>query len=116
MELATLAWPDAREAIRRARLALVPVGAVEQHGPHLPLGTDWFIAAHLAERVSHTDEHLLLPGTQVGVSGEHRQFWGTLAVPPDRLRDHTIAIAHSLGSHGLRRLVFVNGHGSNCAP
>ncbi len=116
MELAHLSWPDAREALRRARVALLPVGAMEQHGPHLPLGTDWYVASHIAREVAETDDRLLLPGVQVGVSEEHAQFWGTLTVSPDALRDQAIALARSLASHGLNRIVFVNGHGSNVAP
>jgi len=116
MELARLAWPDARDAIRQARLAVLPVGAVEQHGLHLPLGTDWYIASHIASEVAEADRRLLLPGIQVGVSREHRQFWGTLSMAPDRLRDHAVALARSLAGHALRRMVFVNGHGSNCGP
>ncbi len=116
MELARLSWPDARDAIRQAHVALLPVGATEQHGPHLPLGTDWYIASHIAGEVAEQDGRLLLPGIQVGVSREHRQFWGTLAVSPSQLRDQAMAVARALGDHGLRRIVFVNGHGSNSAP
>jgi creatinine amidohydrolase len=116
MELARLSWPDARDAIRRARVALLPVGAIEQHGPHLPLGTDWYIASRIAEEVAKQEGRLALPGIPFGVSREHRQFWGTLTISPDHLRDQVMAVARSLGDHGLRRFVFVNGHGSNCAP
>ena len=116
MELARLNWPDARDALRRARVALLPVGSTEQHGPHLPLGTDWYIASHIAQEVAESADRLLLPGIQVGVSDEHSQFWGTLTVSPDALRDQAIALARSLATHGLKRLVFVNGHGSNCGP
>jgi len=116
MELARLTWPEAREAIRTAGVALSPVGAIEQHGPHLPLGTDAFIATRIASDVARRDGRLLLPTIRIGVSGEHRQFWGTLTVTPDDLRDRAIAVARSLASHGLRKLVFVNGHGSNAAP
>jgi creatinine amidohydrolase len=116
VELARLNWPDARDAIRRARAALLPVGATEQHGPHLPLGTDWYIARHIARETAEQDALLLLPGFPVGVSHEHRQFWGTLTVSQDQLRDQATAVARTLGDHGLRRIVFVNGHGSNCAP
>jgi creatinine amidohydrolase len=116
MEWMQLTWPDAREALRRARVALLPVGAIEQHGPHLPLGTDTYIASHIAREVAQRDGHVLLPAVPVGVSHEHRQFWGTLTVTPDQLRDHAIALARSLAGHGLARIVFVNGHGSNCAP
>jgi len=116
MELSTLTWPDARDAIRNASLALLPVGAIEQHGPHLPLSTDWLIASRVAADVARAGDRLLLPGIPIGVSAEHRQFWGTLTVEPDGLRDQATTIARSLASHGLRRLVFVNGHGANVAP
>ena len=116
MELARLSWPDARDAIRQAHAALLPVGATEQHGPHLPLGTDWYIASHIAGEVAEQDGLLLLPGFAVGVSHEHRQFWGTLTVSPGQLRGQAMAVARALGDYGLRRIVFVNGHGSNCAP
>jgi len=116
MELARLSWPDARDAIREADVALLPVGAMEQHGPHLPLGTDWYIASHIAHETAEQDGLLVLPGFAVGVSHEHRQFWGTLTVSPGQLRDQAIAVARSLATHGLRRIVFVNGHASNCAP
>ncbi len=116
MELAQLSWPDAGEALRRVRVALLPVGAMEQHGPHLPIGTDWYIASHIAREVAEMDDRLLLPGIQVGVSEEHGQFWGTLTVSPGALRDQAIALARSLASHGLKRIVFVNGHATNCSP
>ena len=116
MELARLSWPEARDAIRQTRVALLPVGAMEQHGPHLPLGTDWHIASYIAQEATDQDDLLLLPGFAVGVSHEHRQFWGTLTVSPGQLRDQAVAVARALGDHGLRRIVFVNGHGSNCAP
>jgi len=116
MDLSTLTWPEARDAIRNASLAILPVGAIEQHGPHLPLSTDWLIASRIASDAARAGDRLLVPGIPIGVSAEHRQFWGTLAVEPDGLRDQAISIARSLSSHGLQRLVFVNGHGGNVVP
>ncbi len=116
VELARLSSIEAREAFQQARVGLVPVGSIEQHGPHLPLGTDWYIASHISGEAARSEERLLVPGLQVGVSREHRQFWGTLTVSPNALRDQAVCLARSLASHGLRRTVFVNGHGSNCGP
>lgn len=115
-ELARLTWEDVRDLAIADCVALFPVGAVEQHGPVLPLGTDWYIAAHIARRAAEARGRLLLPGIAVGVSHEHRQFWGTLTLRPEELRDHAVSVCRSLASHGCRRVVFVNGHGSNCAP
>lgn len=113
MELARLSWAQAKEALERAKVALLPVGSMEQHGPHLPLGTDYLTAAWIAREAARRGDFLLLPTIPVGVSPHHRQFWGTLWVEPEVLRDYVMGIARSLAYHGLRRLVFVNGHGGN---
>jgi len=116
VELARLTWQDVRNTMETRHVALVPVGAIEQHGPHLPLGTDGFVASRIAHDVATSRDLLLSPGISIGVSREHRQFPGTLTVLPEQLRDHAMAIARSFAGHGLRRLVFVNGHGSNVSP
>jgi creatinine amidohydrolase len=116
VELAQLTWPEAKQAIRATSVALLPVGSIEQHGPHLPLSTDLIIAEHIAAGAAAAPGLLLLPSLPVGVSCEHSQFWGTLTIPPDRLRDLALAIIRSASAHGLRKFVFVNGHGTNCAP
>lgn len=115
MELSRMSWAQAREAIQKAGVALLPVGSTEQHGPHLPLGTDWMTAQEIARRASKKGGWLVLPTIPVGVSEHHRQFWGTLWVPPEILRDYVMAVARSLAFHGLRKLVLVNGHGGNTA-
>ncbi len=114
-ELAQLTWPEARDAIKRCLVALFPVGAVEQHGPHLPLATDSIIAQGIAARVAEDPRWLLLPGLSVGVSHEHAQFWGTLTVSAEELRALTLATVRSAAAHGVSRFVLVNGHGTNCA-
>lgn len=113
MELSRITWSEARRALSKAQVALLPVGSTEQHGPHLPLGTDWLAAEEIARRASRVGGWILLPTVPVGVSEHHRQFWGTLWVPPEVLRDYVVGIGRALGSHGLRRIVFVNGHGGN---
>jgi len=113
MELSRMSWAEARNRLGEARVALLPVGSTEQHGPHLPLGTDHLTAAEVARRASARGGWLVLPTVPVGVSEHHRQFWGTLWVEPSLLRDYVLGIARSLGTHGVRRMVFVNGHGGN---
>lgn len=113
MKLAELTWVDAKEAITKAQVALLPIGSTENHGPHLPLGTDWFTAQRIAEEAGEKGRWLVLPGVPIGVSEHHRQFWGTLWVSPDVLRDYVVAVARALANHGMRRVVFVNGHGGN---
>ncbi|MCR4392249.1 MAG: creatininase family protein [Candidatus Acetothermia bacterium] len=113
MDLSRIGWVEAKERLLRAGVALLPVGSTEQHGPHLPLGTDWMTAEAIARRASERGGWVVLPTVPVGASEHHRQFWGTLWVPPDVLRDYVIGIARALASHGLSRVVFVNGHGGN---
>lgn len=108
-------WKGAREEFQRARVALIPVGSIEQHGPHLPLGTDFFAAKALAEAAAETTGALCAPAIPVGLSEHHRQFWGTLWVAPEHFRGYMRGIAESLAYHGIERMIYVNGHGGNLA-
>ena len=108
-----MSWADARAALAQAKVALLPVGSTEQHGPHLPLGTDWMTAQEIAHRAAQAGPWLVLPTVPVGVSEHHRQFWGTLWVSPETLKAYVSELARALASHGLNRVVFVNGHGGN---
>lgn len=113
--LENCSWKTARELFRDKRIALIPVGATEQHGPHLPLGTDFFTAKALAEAAAGKTDAICTPVIPVGVSAHHKQFWGTLWVSPETFRRYMYEIAISLRDHGIRRIVFVNGHGGNLA-
>jgi creatinine amidohydrolase len=95
------------------RTLLVPVGSVEQHGPHLPLTTDVRVAEEVAARMEHRDPALVLaPPVAYGAAGEHEGFPGTVSIGHEALR----AVLVELGRSACRwaaRLVFVNGHGGN---
>jgi mycofactocin precursor peptide peptidase len=92
---------------------LVPVGSLEQHGPHLPLDTDARIAATVAHRVAEQDPSLLVaPPVAYGASGEHEGFPGTLSIGHEALNAVLVELGRSAG-RWVRRLVFVNGHGGN---
>ncbi|MCX8103902.1 MAG: creatininase family protein [Candidatus Bipolaricaulota bacterium] len=113
--LERISWWQARRLFQSSTVALVPVGSTEQHGPHLPLGTDFLTAHALAQSVARALNLICTPVIPVGVSEHHRQFWGTLWVSPETFRRYMKEIAQSIASHGARRLVFVNGHGGNNA-
>ena len=90
---------------------LVPVGSLEQHGPHLPLDTDARIAAAVARRAADPST-LIAPPLAYGASGEHEGFAGTLSIGHAALRAVLVELGRSAGAW-VSRLVFVNGHGGN---
>ena len=102
----------ARERLAEAEVALLPTGATEQHGPALPLSTDFRAAETVAERIDRADT-VRLPTVPVGVSDHHRQFHGTLSVTPETFEDYVGETVASLADHGVRKVVLVNGHGGN---
>jgi creatinine amidohydrolase len=95
-----------------AEVAVLPTGSVEQHGPALPLGTD-FLAAEAFARSVDRDDAVVLPTVPVGVSGHHRQFHGTLWTDPGTFADYVADTLEATASHGVRKAVVVNGHGGN---
>jgi creatinine amidohydrolase len=110
-------WPEIESAADQGPTALlVPLGATEQHGPHLPLGTDTTIAVALATMAAAD-----LPGATVapplayGSSGEHQGFPGTLSIGAACTELVLVELGRS-ACETFDRLVFVNAHGGNAAP
>lgn len=97
-------------------VALVPVGATEQHGPHLPVGTDTIVARSLAERVSEVTGSLVLPEVALGVSEWHgTALAGTVAATPEAFLATVDTVCTWAASSGVGRLLFLNGHVGNTA-
>lgn len=113
MYLGDEAWPDLETYFEEESLALVPVGSTEQHGPHLPEGTDHLIAQALAREAAARTGYLCTPTVTIGVSPHHRQFHGTMWVDPPVFRDYMESLVRNLTYHGIDRVVFVNAHGGN---
>jgi mycofactocin precursor peptide peptidase len=112
--LSDLAWPDAAHAARGAILA-VPVGATEQHGPHLPLSTDTDIAAALVEGLAAARSSVIAaPPLAYGSSGEHTGFAGTLSIGQEALERVLLELVRS-ASATFARVLFVCAHGGNLA-
>ncbi len=111
-----MSWPEAKERLKSVRVALLPVGAIEQHGPHLPLDVDAYDAERLAREVAERCTHprpLVLPLIAYGVSYHHDDFAGTISVGPDILSKIVYEIGMSVARQGIDKLVIVNGHGGN---
>lgn len=109
-ELANLSSPEVSAV--GARVLLVPVGSLEQHGPHLPLDTDTRIAVALAVAVAQQRiDTLVAPAIAIGSSGEHEGFAGTLSIGSEALALLLIELVRS--NRDFDHVVFVNGHGGN---
>ncbi|BBO70334.1 hypothetical protein DSCA_42640 [Desulfosarcina alkanivorans] len=111
-----LCWPDAMDRLGIVDTALLPVGAIEQHGPHLPLDTDAFDADYLARRVADgcsAPKPLVLPLIAYGVSYHHEAFKGTISINNDTLANLVYDVGISVAKNGIKKLVIINGHGGN---
>jgi creatinine amidohydrolase/Fe(II)-dependent formamide hydrolase-like protein len=111
-----LTWPEIEERLRRVDVALLPVGSVEQHGPHLPLDTDAFDADYLAKRVADAcsdPKPFVFPPVYYGVSYQHAEFKGTIGISNDTLSSIVYDIGIAAAQNGIKKLVIINGHGGN---
>ena len=112
---ADLTWEEVRDLPRERLTAILPVGAVEAHGPHLPLGTDVVIAEAMAragaECLAGAGVHaVLLPALPYTAAPFGAAFAGTLSLPADVVAGLLAAIARELGRHGVAALAIANGH------
>jgi creatinine amidohydrolase len=117
--IAHLTWPEFAERISD-HIVIIPVGSVEQHGPHLPLGVDAFIPLHLAERLAARLPVLIAPplwyaGPSDPVSGGGQRFPGTLAVRGTTLIALVRDVLEEFFRQGARRIALFNGHFENTA-
>jgi creatinine amidohydrolase len=114
--LAEIPFPEVEKLARSGRaLVVVPVGVVEEHGAHLPLGVDSFAAeTYAASAVPHLEEQgyqvIVAPTVNYGVARSAIDFPGTLSLEPETLKSMIVDIGRSLARHGLKRLVILNGH------
>jgi len=117
--LADLRAPEVGERLSASSVLIQPVGAIEQHGPHLPLSTDLLIASELAEAVvAEHGEALdlwLLPPLAYTKSNEHAGTPGTIWLTPQTMLSVLDDLGRSLATLPTRKLVFLNGHGGNTA-
>ena len=118
MRLERMTWPEVGDEIGAGTPIALPVGAVEQHGPHLPLGTDAFIPHHLALRVAETRRLVVAPPILYGAysrprTGGGRHFPGSVGLPGRTLERVVADLVEDWMRQGFRRVMVLNGHFEN---
>lgn len=110
-----LTWEEMNEAIRMEKVVILPTGATEQHGPHLPLDVDAFLCESVCLEVGKRapEKVLVLPPVSYGLNLHHIDFPGTIHIEPETFIAFCLNITKSVAYHGFEKILLVNGHGSN---
>ncbi|MCJ7622715.1 MAG: creatininase family protein [Anaerolineaceae bacterium] len=111
--LERMTWPKALQAFKETSIAVIPTGSTEQHGLHLPVGTDWMVAQELAKRVGERSKVIVTPVLPFGYAKYHTVFPGTLSLREETLKSVLIDLCEDLLKYGITHILFVNGHGGN---
>jgi creatinine amidohydrolase len=97
----------------KPKIAILPVGAFEQHGPHLPMTTDTLIGVAIAERICQKTSSLLLPPLTISCSHEHHGFFGNLFISSETLGKFVREVIGSIKLSGIQQVAIINAHGGN---
>jgi creatinine amidohydrolase len=110
-----LTWPEINDAVDLGKVCVVPCGAVEQHGPHLPLDVDLVCPTGIARGAGQEipAKTLVLPVVAYGYTGHVMDFPGTINSHYEHFIHHVLDITKSLAYHGFKKILLLNGHGSN---
>jgi creatinine amidohydrolase len=110
-----LTWPEINEAIEMEQICIIPCGAVEQHGDHLPLDVDLMCPGSIARGTGEAlpDKVLVLPIVAYGYTGHVMDFPGTINTHYETFIKQVLDITQSLAYHGFKKIILLNGHGSN---
>jgi creatinine amidohydrolase len=101
------------EAVKEIDTVIIPFGTVEQHGPHLPMGTDVLIPITVAKRVAEKTRVLVAPPIYYGNSLSMADMKGVFTITPNSLAVLLLDLCRSFAKQGLKKIVFLNGHGGN---
>jgi creatinine amidohydrolase len=110
-----MTWPEVEEFLTHSDMVIFPVGAVEQHGLHLPLGTDYLNGVERAKLIAQRTDVVVAPVLLLGQSPYHMGFPGTLTLSAETIQQVFVEAAQSLIHHGFKRFLILNAHGGNRA-
>jgi creatinine amidohydrolase len=108
-----LTQPEIAAQLKKNPLVILPAGSVEQHGPHLPAGTDIYAANVIGHAVAERMDGLVLPGGPLGVTPMHMPFEATITLSPETYQRAVIESCESTARHGAKNLLIVNWHEGN---
>ncbi len=108
-----MTWYEVEQALKHTDMVLIPVGSIEQHGKHLPLGTDSYASIETCKLISQEADVLVCPVTLAGLSEHHMDFPGTLTLTAGTFEAVLFETAQCLIRHGFKKIMFHNGHGGN---
>ena len=111
--LQEMTWTDVRDYLKDNDMVIIPLGSTEQHGPHLPLGTDCYEATGISKLISAKTGVIVAPVLLVGYSEYHSGFPGSLSIKPETMEQVLFETAEMLIKYGFRRIMFFNYHGGN---
>ena len=111
--LPEMTWVDVQSYLEINDMVIIPLGSIEQHGPHLPEGADILGAIELSKKISARTNVLVAPILMVGYSEYHSGFPGTLSISPETMEQVVFECVESLIKHGFKRFMFFNAHGGN---
>jgi creatinine amidohydrolase len=108
-----MSWTEVEDLLTRTDMVLMPVGSLEQHGPHLPIGTDFLNGMERAKLIAQQTDVLVAPILFVGNAPYHLGFPGTVSLPAETIQQVYFEAAQSLMRHGFKRFLILNSHGGN---
>lgn len=112
MKIKNLSWQEVEEINKSEKIAILPVGSLENHGPQSPLGTDFIIPEYLANRID-SEDILIFPTVPYGICPHHEDFPGTINLGYDIFYSLIYKILTGITSHGFKKILVINGHGGN---
>jgi len=111
--LQEMSWTDVRDYLKTSDMVIIPIASTEQHGPHLPLGTDYYEATGISKLISARTGVVVAHVLLVGYSEYHSGFPGSLSLKPETMEQVLFETAEMLMRYGFRRFMFFNYHGGN---
>jgi len=111
--LQDMSWVEVQQYLKNNDMVIIPLGSTEQHGPHLPLGTDFYEALEMSKLISARTGVVVAPVLLAGYSIYHSGFPGTLSLKPETMEQVLFETVQMLMKYGFRRFMFFNYHGGN---